>query len=228
MKTEQKSPFSLIPLFIGAKSGKLSYTVSLLAITLGIFLLPKTAFMATITPDRIISLTNEQRNQAGLNTLRTNDQLTKAAKAKAQAILDSQIFDHTINGKKFSTWIKATGYQYDLVGENLAIDFVTSEGLMRAWMASPEHQENILGNEYTEIGVAIAEGKFAGQKTIIVAQIFGNPAVKTAPIPELISRLNERISPWQKNDSFSPARLSFYHQLLGRLSLLTEIKIAML
>jgi hypothetical protein len=228
MKTEQKSPFSLIPVFISAKSGKLSYTVSLLAITLGIFLLPKTAFMATITPDKIISLTNGQRNQAGLNTLQINDQLTQAAKAKAQAVLDSQIFDHTINGKRFSTWIKATGYQYNIVGENLAIDFVTSEGLMRAWMASPEHRENILGDEYTEIGVGIAEGKFAGQNTIIVAQIFGDPVIKAAPIPEAISLLNERISPWQGNNSASSAYLSFYHQFLGHLSLLAERKVAML
>lgn len=228
MKTEQKSPFSLIPVFISAKSGKLFYLTSLLAITLGIFLLPKTAFMATITPDRIISLTNTARNQAGLNTLQTNSQLTAAAKAKAQAILDSQTFDHTINGKKFSVWIKAAGYKYDLVGENLAIDFVTSEGLMRAWLASPEHRQNITEKEYTDIGVGIAEGKFAGQDTIVVAQLFGDPLIKTAPIPEEISRLNEKISPRIKNDSISSPYLSFYYQVIERLSSLTERRVARL
>jgi hypothetical protein len=228
MKTEQKSPFSLIPVFIGAKSGKLFYLTSLLAITLGIFLLPKTAFMAAITPDRIISLTNTARNQTGLNTLQTNSQLTAAAKAKAQAILDSQTFDHTINGKKFSVWIKAAGYKYDLVGENLAIDFVTSEGLMRAWLASPEHRQNITEKEYTDIGVGIAEGKFAGQDTIVVAQLFGDPLIKTAPIPEEISRLNEKISPRIKNDSISSPYLSFYYQVIERLSSLTERRVARL
>jgi hypothetical protein len=227
MKTQQKSLISPTSGFIWAKSNKIFQTVSLFAIVLGIFLLPKTAFMATITPDRIISLTNDERTQAGLNTLTENAQLTSAAEAKAQAILASQTFDHTINGKKFSSWIKATGYQYRMVGENLAIDFVTSEGVMRAWMDSPEHRANLLENSYTDIGIGIAEGKFDGENTIVVAQLFGNPLYKTAPIPADISRLNERILPWNKNDFAPKNYLSFYDGLLEKLSLLSERRVAM-
>ncbi|MDD4902563.1 MAG: CAP domain-containing protein [Patescibacteria group bacterium] len=177
--------------------------------------MPKTALMASITPDKIISLTNKERDRAGLDSLDLNDQLTKAAVNKAQAVLDSQTFDHAINGKKFSSWIRETGYQYSLVGENLAMDFITAEGLLRAWIASPEHRANILNDKYGEIGVGIAEGKFAGQDTIIVAEIFGAPLVKPAPIPKSISRLNERIMPWE---SGSKNYLSIYHSFLGNLS----------
>jgi hypothetical protein len=183
--------------------------------------------MATITPANIISLTNDERTRSGLNTLTLNDQLTRAAEAKAQAILASQTFDHTINGQKFSSWIRATGYQYSLVGENLAIDFVTSEGVMRAWMGSPEHRANLLENEYSNIGVGIAEGKFDGQNTIVVAQLFGDPLIKTAPIPENISLLNERISPWNKDVKSTENQLSFYNIFLRKLSLLNNRQIAM-
>jgi hypothetical protein len=227
MKIQTKTLISPVSHFILLKSGKTFYTASLLAITLGIFLLPKTALMATITPATIISLTNNERTHSGLNILTINEQLTQAAKAKAQAVLDSQTFDHTINGKRFSSWIKATGYQYSLVGENLAIDFVSSEGVMRAWMASPEHRANLLEDEYSDIGVGIAEGKFNGQNTIVVAQLFGDPLIKTAPIPENISLLNERISPWNEQLKTKNNYLSFYNIFLEKLSLLSDRQVAM-
>jgi hypothetical protein len=227
MKIQDKSLISPVSTFFCLKSSKIFLITSLLVITLGIFLLPKTAFMATITPEKVQEFTNRERAKAGLNELKTNDQLTMAASAKAKAVLQNQIFDHTIHGQKFSTWIKASGYQYELTGENLAIDFVTVEGLMRAWMESPEHRANLLENEYVDIGIGIAEGKFAGQKTIVVVQIFGEPLIKAPLIPENISRLNEKISPWSENAQASQNILSFYRVFFGKLSVLNERRIAM-
>ena len=91
-------------------------------------------------------------------------------------------------------------------------------------MASPDHRANILENEYSDIGVGVAEGKFAGQNTVVVAQIFGEPLIKPAPIPENIARLNERILPWE---NVSPNYLSLYHNLFGNLSLLTARQVAL-
>jgi hypothetical protein len=225
MKNLQKRANSPISLFYCLKLNKFIYATSLFAVVLGIFLLPKMAFMASITPDRIISLTNDERTAAGLNTLTMNDQLTGAAEAKAQVIIASQTFDHTINGRKFSGWIRAAGYQYEMVGENLAIDFASSEGVVRAWMNSPEHRANLLENSYADIGVGIAEGKFQGENTIVVAELFGDPLYKNPPIPENISRLHERFLPW--NNSAPANYLSFYDGLLEKLSLLSVRQVAM-
>jgi Cysteine-rich secretory protein family len=227
MKNLQKRQLSPISLFYCLKLNKFLYTTSLFAVVLGIFLLPKTAFMASITPDRIISLTNDERLQAGLNALNVNDRLTDAAEAKAQAIIASQTFDHSINGRRFSSWIKATGYQYSLVGENLAMDFVTDEGVMRAWMDSPEHRANLLEPSYIDIGVGVAEGKFQGENTIVIAQIFGDPLIKTAPIPADISLLREHILPGDKNNFAPKNYLSLYDSLLEKLSQLSERQVAM-
>jgi hypothetical protein len=198
------------------KFNKFFYQVSLLAIAVGIFLLPKTAFMASITPDRIMELTNQERARAGLNELTENDKLTQAAANKAQAILANQIFDHTINNRKFSTWIKETGYEYSIVGENLAIDFVTSEGVLKAWLASPSHRENIFNNEYREIGIAVIEGKFEGQKTIVIAQIFGTPLAQKPDIPPEISRLHEHLF-MQQVGYYQPATkyLAYYYNIIN-------------
>ena len=148
---------------------------SLLVIVIGIFLLPKTAWLADVTPEKLIELTNQERLAAGLNTLTANQLLTKAAWEKAQEILRTQIFKHNINGRKFSDWIQAAGYNYSYVGENLAIDFVTSEGVIDAWNSSLLHRQNLLNSYYKEIGIAAIAGNFDGQETTVVVQIFGAP-----------------------------------------------------
>jgi len=148
---------------------------SLLVIVIGIFLLPKTAWLADVTPEKLIELTNQERLAAGLNTLTANQLLTKAAWEKAQEILRTQIFKHNINGRKFSDWIQTAGYNYSYVGENLAIDFVTSEGVIDAWNSSLLHRQNLLNSYYKEIGIAAIAGNFDGQETTVVVQIFGAP-----------------------------------------------------
>jgi len=146
----------------------------------GIFLLPKSACLAAIETDSIISLTNAERQRAGIDGLQENNLLSQAARAKGQAILTAQIFQHNFPNKKFSSWIKESGYQYNYVGENLAINFVTDEGVIRAWLNSPTHKNNLLNENFSDIGVAVLNGKFQGNNTTLVVQIFGSPLNKPA------------------------------------------------
>lgn len=148
---------------------------SLAGILIGIFLLPQIAYLSNITPEKIIELTNQERLKLNLNSLTANQILTQAAYNKANDIIKTQKFQHNINDKKFSEWVRDAGYKYSYVGENLAIDFVTSEGVINAWLASPDHKKNILNPYYEEIGIAVIENKFDNENTILVAQIFGAP-----------------------------------------------------
>jgi len=155
---------------------KANFKLSLLGLLIGIFLLPQTAYLSAITPEKLIEMTNQDRAAVGLNALTANQLLTQAATIKGQAIISTDTFKHTIDDRKFSSWIRDTGYNYSYVGENLAIDFVTSEGIMEAWENSPLHKKNLLNPYYQEIGIAALSGKFQGQSTTIVVQIFGAPA----------------------------------------------------
>lgn len=148
---------------------------SLLLVVMGVFLWPNIAFLSDITSDNIIKLTNQERLAENKALLIANKQLTEAAHAKAKAIIESQKFQHNIEGQKFSTWIKDAGYEYSFIGENLAIDFVTTEGVTKAWLSSPTHKKNLLNERFTEIGVAVVDGTFKGEHSIIVVQIFGTP-----------------------------------------------------
>lgn len=168
------------------KLNKLIFTYSLLVALIGVFLLPNTAYFSNITENNIIDLTNKERISNDLPPLKQNQLLSEAAYAKGKSILENQLFSHTINNKKFSAWIRETGYEYLYSGENLAIDFMTSEGAIKAWMNSESHRNNILNENFKEIGIGIVEGKFNGQNSIIIVQIFGTPIAQT---------VNKKITP---------------------------------
>lgn len=183
-KKISQRPYSIL---VALKNGykkqiRLNFRLSLLSALIGIFLLPHLAYLSAITPEEIIALTNQTRETAGLKALTANQLLTQAAIAKGRAILKSQTFKHNIDNKKFSSWIRDVGYNYSYVGENLAIDFLTSQTVVEAWENSLRHKKNLLSPYYREIGVAATQGKFQDQDTTVVVQIFGSPAVGSAQL----------------------------------------------
>jgi hypothetical protein len=172
---------------------------SLLLMLVGIFLLPSFANSSSITEDNIIRLVNYERIKKGLGVLTTNPLLTTAAIKKANDIFKNKYFGHTIADRAFSSWIKDEKYEYSYIGENLAIDFISSEGAISAWLDSPTHKQNLLNERFRETGVAILDGKFQDKDTILIVQIFGTPATpgkliaKTAPAPKNVIRPKETI-----------------------------------
>ncbi|MEA3464249.1 MAG: CAP domain-containing protein [Patescibacteria group bacterium] len=185
---------------------------------IGIFLLPQIAYSSAIAPEKLIELTNQERIKTGLKPLTANQLLAQAAYQKGNDILINQAFRHNINDKKFSSWIKETGYKYSYVGENLAIDFVTSEGVIAAWLNSHSHKKNLLGAYFTEIGVAVIEGKFQGQNTILIVQIFGAPA--QAMVQPWLSNINTN-KPLPLLDQNMPA-ITYAGRQAGAENLLTH------
>jgi len=134
-------------------------------------------YASTMTAERIIELTNQERAQRGLNTLQANALLTSAAYAKANNMFQEQYWDHFgPNGETPWQFIKAAGYAYTYAGENLAKGFTTSEGVHQAWMASPTHRDNIVSDKYRDIGIAIVSGNLLGEDIFLVVQMFGNVA----------------------------------------------------
>ncbi len=150
-----------------------------------IFVYPTAGLADTdsINSQQLINLTNDYRKSLGLSTLAVNDQLTQAATQKAKDMLAGGYFSHTSpDGHHFSDWIKATGYQYLSVGENLAIDFNDNSDLFQAWINSPKHKENIVDSSYQEIGLAAISGRYQNHNTFVVVQLFGShPDFVTSP-----------------------------------------------
>ena len=126
----------------------------------------------------IVAETNIHRERNGLSPLSINAELTAAARAKVDDMFLQQYFAHeSPSGKGPAELAKEAGYQYLLVGENLALgNYKDDSALVQAWMDSPGHRENILKPEYKEIGVAVKRGTYEGETTWLAVQEFGRPA----------------------------------------------------
>lgn len=138
--------------------------------------------IAGIAAYDIVALTNEARADRNLPALASDPLLTKAAQMKAEDMAANGYYAHVgPDGNGPSYWLKRAGYRYLNAGENLVIDRTSAEQAVSAWMGSQAHRENILRPQFTQIGVGIAEGRYKGEDTIFVVQVFGTPAA-SAPI----------------------------------------------
>ncbi len=141
---------------------------------------------AILTQKGIIEWTNKQREKYGLAPLKENPLLDETALAKVEDMFENQYFAHeSPSGEGVSNLAKKFGYDFLLIGENLAMgNFSSDEDLVLAWMESPGHRENILNEKYQEIGVAVKKGIFEGKEVWIAVQHFGLPS-SFCPKPNL-------------------------------------------
>jgi uncharacterized protein YkwD len=104
--------------------------------------------------------------------LQLNELLTRAALAHAQDMLRFNYFEHLgHDGSTPAQRVAASGYDYRLVGENLAMGPETPQEAVRGWLASPGHCQNIMDPRFVESGIAFAATR-SGAPRIYWAQEF--------------------------------------------------------
>ncbi len=132
---------------------------------------------------KIIELTNKEREKFGLKPLKENNNLNKAAYDKAINMFEKNYWAHYgPDGKTPWEFILNSGYKYEYAGENLAKDFMYSPEVVTAWMDSPSHKENIVNTNYSEIGVAVVNGRLNNESTTLVVQMFAKPSIEPISI----------------------------------------------
>ena len=131
--------------------------------------------VAPFTQNDVVLATNKARATKGLPALTINAELTKAAELKAADMVANGYFAHfSPTGVTPWHWFDLAGYNYLNAGENLASGFNTTSSLMKGWMNSPTHKANIMGAQYTEIGVAFVQTERNGKTVWYVVQDFGS------------------------------------------------------
>jgi uncharacterized protein YkwD len=125
-------------------------------------------------------MTDFARSQAGLGALADSPQLDLSAEDKGADVLRCDSFSHTACGREFTYWMQQAGYLSETcwhVGENLAWGigaYGTVRSIFRAWMRSPEHRHNILG-DYEALGLNRQVGELEGQVgTVVWTAHFGS------------------------------------------------------
>lgn len=131
-----------------------------------------------LTASGTVAETNARREEGGLSALTVNEKLNKSAQTKVDDMFSKQYFAHeSPSGEGPGDLASAAGYEYLMVGENLALgNYEDDAVLVGAWMNSPGHRENIMHTKYTEIGVAVKRGMYEGRSTWLAVQEFGRPA----------------------------------------------------
>ena len=105
----------------------------------------------------VVTELNAERARAGLPPLATDADGTRAGKAHAEDMGDRTFFAHlSPEGWGPDERLSLTGATgpFRLVGENIARGQTTARGVVDAWMASPPHRANVLG-QFTHVGVGV-------------------------------------------------------------------------
>lgn len=129
-----------------------------------------------IDEQSLIRLTNQERTKNGLTPLNSNSLLNNAARQKAYDMLSKNYWSHYApDGTSPWSFFDKNGYKYRFAGENLAKNFSTSSGVVAGWLASQGHKENLLNDKYTDMGMAVVEGKMDNKDTTLVVALYGQP-----------------------------------------------------
>jgi uncharacterized protein YkwD len=107
----------------------------------------------------VVCLINQQRTSRHLPPLLGSQLLDRSAQGWTNAMVSSDVFSH---GTNFAARISAAGYDWRAAGENIATGFQTPAGVVRAWMASTGHCQNILNPTYGNVGTGISRRPVSG------------------------------------------------------------------
>lgn len=172
----------------------------------------------------VVEQTNEFRRQEGRRPLSAQPALTETALEFARYMARTGRFGHTADGNEPAGRAVAHGYAYCIVAENIgeyrAAGLGTPElatALQQGWERSPEHRENLLDADVTEIGVGIARNDATG--SYLGVQMFGLP--KSASIDfTLANRTAAAVGYRLGGDAFTlPPNTVRTHQTCGAATL---------
>lgn len=108
----------------------------------------------------VLELLNRERTSQGLSTLAQDQTLTGEANDYACQMIYYNFFAHVnpATGSTLAERADAFGYDYLVIGENLAAGQQSPGQAVSDWMASPSHRENMLDPRFTEVGVGLRAG----------------------------------------------------------------------
>jgi uncharacterized protein YkwD len=138
---------------------------------------PATEKKVELTRDEqaVLELTNEARAKEKLPPLKFNAVLTQCARAHSTNQARQKKMAHELDGKSPSDRVEASGYDYQICGENVAFTSppLRVKTIFKAWMESPHHRSNILDKDFTEIGIGVIQLK--DNEDFYLTQVFGSP-----------------------------------------------------
>ena len=139
---------------------------------------PATAASAAKTRAAILCLVNAQRHARHLPGLRESGQLDRSAQGWTNTMVRTGQFTH---GQDFAARISAVGFDWSDAGENIATGYPTPRAVLKGWMASQGHCENLLDPVFAWIGTGISTRDLGQYGPATWTQDFGLRMGQRAP-----------------------------------------------
>jgi uncharacterized protein YkwD len=115
----------------------------------------------------LLSAINETRAAHGLEPLRLDPRLQRAALAHSSDMVRRNYFAHG----RLVPRLARFGVRARRVGENLAWGVgsgADARHVVRSWLASPRHRANLLRPGFRRVGLGVRSGAFAGHGNALV------------------------------------------------------------
>jgi len=126
----------------------------------------------------VLTRIDAERRRAGRPPLALDPRLDTAAQLHAEDMLEHSYFAHRDRaGRTVRERAQAAGYEWQAIGENIALGQQSVREVVESWMRSPGHRENILDRRYTQTGIGLALGRDpkTGEYRVLWVQTFGLP-----------------------------------------------------
>ena len=123
----------------------------------------------TAQEENAFLLLNQDRAANGRSALELDPALCDLARLKSRDMYLNHYFSHTSpTYGSAAQMLSAYGYAFTSVGENIA-HHATVEKAQAAFMSSSGHRQNILGSQWTKVGIGVWEDS---QGFVYVTQLF--------------------------------------------------------
>ena len=98
---------------------------------------------------------NADRTGNGLSALSLDPELSRIARMKSTDMFENKYFAHqSPTYGSPADLLRSQGYSFSGVGENIAHHANVTKA-QAAYMSSPGHRQNILGSQWTKVGIGI-------------------------------------------------------------------------
>ncbi|KKS94879.1 MAG: hypothetical protein UW68_C0001G0048 [Candidatus Collierbacteria bacterium GW2011_GWB1_44_6] len=180
-------------------------------------------FFPDWTTETLLSEINEARESEGLMRVTVNEKLNRAALSRLAVIITEDDYSGAVTGLTREVAVKNAGYNANLIGDLLLLDFFKTNDAIENWFSSETTKATLLHTDFKEVGIAVKNE----DDTVSAYIILVSPAKKiaTAPTktvwggPELWEVVNKRrvelgVNPLGKRDELCTLASIRLNQLL--------------
>jgi uncharacterized protein YkwD len=107
--------------------------------------------------ERVLALSNRERAGRGRAALAVDARLQLAAQAHADDMARGDFMDHGgSDGSDVGERAEEEDYDWTVIAENVAAGQPNPDAVMRSWMDSPGHRDNLLAGDVRHVGIGYA------------------------------------------------------------------------